>query len=77
MYLLAAVVLPTIIRCNGDCPQPARCQMSPNLLPHCPHSIDKYYYSSVWFTCLHYSWCEGDDAAPFETLAECEKCYCK
>ena len=76
IYLLAAVVLPTFIQCGKDCTPSPRCQLFASHGP-CPGTSTKYYYSDVWFTCMEYTWGECDGVAPFETLAECEKCYCK
>ena len=78
MYLLAAAVLPTLIQCdNGDdCLQSSRCQLFASH-GNCPGTEVKYYYSNAFYTCMPYTWGECDGDAPFETLTECEKCYCK
>ena len=76
MYLLAAVVLLTFIQCGEECQQSPRCLLSVSHA-NCPGTEVKYYYNNVWYTCMQYTWGECDGEAPFETLAECEKCYCK
>ena len=76
MYWLVAVALPTFIQCGKDCQPSSRCQLFASH-GNCPGTSVKYYYSSVSFVCVQYTWGECDAPAPFETLAECEECYCK
>ena len=76
MYVLAALTLSTFIQCDEECQQDIRCQKF-SIHGHCPGTDVKYFYNSAWYTCMQYTWGECDGEAPFETLAECEKCYCK
>jgi hypothetical protein len=77
LYLLAIVALLAFIQCGEDCQPSARCQYYA-YHGNCPGTAVKYFYNSVSFVCVQYTWGECDGEAPFETLTECEKkCYCK